>query len=122
MKRRSRHRPEDAIQRAVFQHLKARSAPGVFAFHVPNGGHRKPIEASILKGLGVQAGVPDIMIIRAGHAYALELKAETGKLSPTQIETHEKLRAAGVDTHVAYGLNAALEWLERFSFLKGRAA
>lgn len=119
--RRSRQRPEDAIQRAVFQHLRARGAPGVFAFHVPNGGKRKPVEAAIFKSLGVQAGVPDIILIRAGHAYALELKAPGGRLSPNQIETHEKLRSAGVDPYVAYGLDDALGWLEKFSFLRGRA-
>jgi hypothetical protein len=31
---------EAAIQRAVFQHLRTRAVPGVFAFHVPNGGYR----------------------------------------------------------------------------------
>ena len=41
----SRARPEQIIQRAVFDHLRARAARGVFAFHVPNGGYRKPIEA-----------------------------------------------------------------------------
>src|SRR5262245_23567538 len=51
----SRQRPEAAIQRAVFQHLRMRSAPGVFAFHPANGGYRKPIEAAIMKGLGVVA-------------------------------------------------------------------
>lgn len=117
-----RARPEDAIQRAVFQHLRARGTSDVFAFHVPNGGKRKPIEAAILKGLGVQAGVPDIILIRAGHAYALELKAPGGRLSPNQIATHDKLRAAGVEPHVAYGLDEALAWLERFSFLRGRAS
>jgi len=66
--RRSRARPEDQIQRAIFQHLRARKAPGTFAFHVPNGGKRRPIEAAILKGLGVVAGVPDVVLIRAGHA------------------------------------------------------
>jgi hypothetical protein len=35
------------------------SSPGVFAFHVPNGGYRRPIEAKILQGLGVVPGVPD---------------------------------------------------------------
>jgi hypothetical protein len=42
---------ESAIQKAVFQHLAARGC-GV-AFHVPNGGWRSPIEAAILKGMGV---------------------------------------------------------------------
>lgn len=122
MRTKYRARPEDAVQRAVFQHLKARAAPGVFAFHVPNGGRRKPIEASIFKGLGVIAGVPDVILFRAGHAHALELKALSGKLSPSQIECHEKLRAAGVEPYVAYGLDDALRWLEKFGFLKGTAA
>ena len=49
---RRRQRPEAAIQRAIFQHLRTRAAPGVFAFHCPNGGYRKPVEAAIMKGLG----------------------------------------------------------------------
>jgi len=51
-----RQQPEAQIQRAVIQHLRLRPAAGVFAFHVPNGGARRPIEAAILKGLGVTAG------------------------------------------------------------------
>ena len=50
-----RAQPEAAIQRVVFQHLRARSAPGVFAFHPANGGYRKPTEAKILQGIGVTA-------------------------------------------------------------------
>jgi hypothetical protein len=76
---------EDTIQRAVFQHLRARKAPNVFAFHVANGGKRKPIEAAILKGLGVTAGVRDIIAIRGGHTYALELKGPGGRLSENQL-------------------------------------
>ena len=76
MTARHRCRPEDAIQRAVFQHLRARGAPKVFAFHPANGGYRKPVEAAILKSLGVVAGVPDVIAIHNGRCYALELKAE----------------------------------------------
>src|SRR5262245_27946816 len=68
-----RHRPEAAIQRAVFQHLRERGVPGLFAFHPANGGYRKPIEAAILKGLGVTAGVPDVIAIYEGCCYAMEL-------------------------------------------------
>ena len=56
--------PESAIQRAVFLHLAARGCG--FAFHVPNGGWRSPIEAAILKGMGVRAGVPDLIVIKDG--------------------------------------------------------
>jgi hypothetical protein len=33
---RHRRRPENVIQRAVFQHVRARAAPNVFAFHPAN--------------------------------------------------------------------------------------
>ena len=56
-----RRRPEDSIQRAVFQHIKLRGVKGLVAVHVPNGGFRKPVEAKILRGLGVTAGTPDLL-------------------------------------------------------------
>lgn len=68
-----RRQPEAAIQRAVFQHIRARGAGGLVAFHVPNGGARRPIEAAILKGLGVVAGAADVILLHRGRAFALEL-------------------------------------------------
>lgn len=121
MRRRSA-RPEDAIQRAVFQHLRQRGAPGVFYWHTPNGGKRKPIEAAILKGLGVRAGVPDVIAIHGGRIYALELKAPGGKLSSAQIETLELMEHAGAIVDMAEGLDAALRWLEEHRLLRGAAA
>ena len=117
----SRARPEDQIQRAIFQHLKARKAPGTFAFHVPNGGKRKPIEAAIMKGLGVTAGVPDIIAIRAGHTYGLELKADDGRPTTKQIETMAAMEAAGASVALSKGLNAAIDQLEAWGLLIGRA-
>jgi hypothetical protein len=51
---------EQDIQRAVFQHIAQRGVPGLFAFHPANGGYRRPVEAKILQGQGVRAGVPDV--------------------------------------------------------------
>jgi hypothetical protein len=120
-------RPEDQIQRAVFQHFAARSAPGVFAFAVPNGGLRSgkrnrkgvPIEAAILKGLGVRAGVPDIVAVKDGRAFFLELKAVGGRLGGKQIMAQSELREAGATVAVAVGLDDALSWLERSGLLRG---
>jgi hypothetical protein len=114
-----RHRPEAAIQRAVFQHLRARAAPGVFAFHVPNGGYRKPVEAAIMKGLGVVAGVPDVIVIHAGRCYALELKRAGGRTTDNQRACLAALREAGAITGVAEGLDAALTWLGTEGLLRG---
>jgi hypothetical protein len=68
------NRPEQQIQHAVFEHLALRGASTVFAFHPANGGWRSGVEAAILKGMGVKAGVPDIIAIKNARCYALELK------------------------------------------------
>src|SRR6516165_3894035 len=99
--RRGRSRPEDAIQRAVFQHIRTRGVPGLVAVHVPMGGKRRPVEAAILKGLGATAGIPDILLWHDGNAFALELKSETGALSDAQITMLARLGNAGVHTAVA---------------------
>jgi hypothetical protein len=119
---RHRRRPEDAIQRAVFQHLRARAAPGVFAFHPANGGYRKPVEAAIMKGLGVVAGVPDVIVIHEGRVYGLELKAPGGRATPKQLAALAAMEAAGAYTCIAENLDRALEVLERWRILRGRAS
>src|ERR1700730_8971179 len=65
----NQYRPEQLIRRAVFEHLRLRAAPVAFFFHVPNGGYHKPIEAAIMKGLGVKAGVPDIIVVHRGRCF-----------------------------------------------------
>ena len=119
---RRRARPEAAIQRAVFQHLRARGAPGVFAFHPANGGYRKPVEAAILKGLGVVAGVPDVIAIHNGRVFALELKAEGGRATPKQLDVLAAMEAAGAFTCIAEGLDRALACLEGWQLLRGRVS
>ena len=112
---------EDAIQRTVFSHLRVRGAPGVFAFHPANGGYRRPVEAARLKGLGVRAGVPDVIAIHHGHVYALELKTEHGKATEGQLQAIEDIRAAGGHAQICQGLDRALAVLEGWGLLRGRA-
>ena len=118
----ARSKPEKQIQRAVFQHIKARGASRMFAFHPANGGYRKPVEAAILKGLGVVAGTPDIIAIRGGRTYALELKAPDGKLSNSQEAAIADLERAGATVAVAIGLDMALATLENWGLLLGRSS
>ena len=117
---RRRARPEAAIQRAVFQHLRARGAPGVFAFHPANGGYRKPVEAAIMKGLGVVAGVPDVFAVHNGRVFAMEIKAEGGRATDKQLACIAALREAGAFTCIAEGLDRAIACLEGWGLLVGR--
>ena len=67
-------RPEQQIQRAVFEHLAVRAASTVFAFHPANGGWRSRVEAAILKGSACEPGSRISSPSRAARCYALELK------------------------------------------------
>jgi hypothetical protein len=99
-----RRQPEAQLQRSVVQHLAWRARPGVFAFHVPLGGFRRPVEAAILKSIGTVAGVPDIICIFEGRCFCLELKSERGRLTDVQRVAHERLRAAGAEVATVYGM------------------
>jgi hypothetical protein len=98
-----------------------RGARGVFAFHPANGGYRRPVEAARLKGLGVRAGVPDIIALHRGQVYAIELKTEHGRATAEQLQAIEDIRAAGGHAQICQGLDRALAVLERWGLLRGRA-
>jgi hypothetical protein len=112
-------RPEQEIQKSLFAHVAARGERDAFIFAVPNGGFRRRVEAAILKGCGVVRGVPDIVAVRGGHLYGLELKAPGGRLSPAQRDAHAALAAAGATVAVAVGLDQALDVMEGWGLLKG---
>ena len=112
---------EQAIQKAVVAHLRARGVPGLFAFHVPNGGYRRPHEAAIFAGLGVVPGVPDLILIDQGKTYALELKRLCAKPSAAQETAMKAMERAGATVAHAQGLDAALAQLEAWGLLRGSA-
>lgn len=114
---------ENEIQRAVFRHLATRGAATAFAFHPKNGGvHQRGRRAGINSGMGVVSGVPDVIVLYRGHCFALELKAEKGKLSPEQVIVEKLITRAGATWGVAYGLDQALRWLEERGLLVGKVA
>lgn len=119
---RRRVSPEQKIHQAVVQHLEARRHSGVVFLHIPNGGYRRPVDAAILKSLGTLRGAPDLMLFYRGRSYALELKAEGGKLHPHQESVLIALRDAGVEATHTHGLDQAIHKLEAWGLLKGRAA
>ncbi len=103
---------EQVIQRAVCQHLCRRGEPGVLWWHTPNGGRRSPVEAAIFNGLGVRAGVSDLILLHDGRAFALELKTERGRPTAAQMNFISEFRAAGGEASIATGLDQALHTLE----------
>lgn len=123
-------RPEQDLQRALFQHIRQRGVPGLVAWHTPNGAYlggkrsRKgvAIAGSIMKGLGVLPGVSDIIAVYDGKVFALELKAPGGRATEAQLEFISNMERAGAFTCVAEGLDRALKTLEMWGLLRGEAA
>ena len=115
-----RHHPEQDIQRALLKHIHQRGVTGPVAIHCPNGGWRSPIEAKILRGLGVTAGVPDVLLWHDCKSFALELKSEAGRTTEAQLEMLNRLSQAGVFTAICHSLDRALAVLESWSLLRGQ--
>ena len=116
----TRRRPEQAIQKALADHLRARAAPGTYWFHPANGGARTAIEGAILKACGVRAGTPDLILIKDGKTFGLELKADNGRVNPTQAQAHEEMRAAGAEVATVFGIDDAIAQLQRWQLLRGQ--
>lgn len=112
-------RPEQAIQRAVVQHLRTRGVPGMVFFHVPNGGARGKVEGAIFKSMGVRAGVSDLILVHRGKIFAMELKADTGRATVEQMAFMAEIDAAGAYTAMPRGLDAAIATLEAWGLLRG---
>ena len=98
-------RPEEALHRQVAAFLRLTLADGAWFCHPANGGARTPAEAGILKAMGVRAGTPDLLIVHAGRAIWIELKAQRGTVSAQQAGTMADLRAAGCPVYVCRSLD-----------------
>jgi hypothetical protein len=109
---------EAQIQKCIFEHINVRGQPKMLAWHTPNGGYRRPHEASIFKGMGVMAGVADVVILHQGRFYALELKVEGGRLTEPQMAFLMRVQNAGGLASTAQGLDRALDVLEAWGLLR----
>lgn len=107
---------ENAIHRAVVEHLRLRSKPNTVWFH-PFNKAASAREGAFAKSMGVRAGVSDLILVRGGRPYALELKSERGRTSVAQEVFLDDWRAAGGCTAIAHGLDGALFALREWGFL-----
>ena len=110
-------RTEQHLHREVIRFLTTALGRDSFSCHIPNGGYRTPTEGAILKAMGTVAGVPDILIIHAGRAFWIELKAPpktlaSGKkstaqpaVSDAQIRTISALERAGSPVSVCRSID-----------------
>ncbi|WP_336800339.1 VRR-NUC domain-containing protein [Kaistia sp. MMO-174] len=111
---------EDAIHRAVIQHLKFNAAPGVVYFHCPNGEARSDVTGSKLKGMGVRRGVADLcLVLQGGQSAFLELKSAKGRQSEHQKAFEEDVARSGARYAIATSIDQAVAILTEWGALGG---
>jgi hypothetical protein len=118
-----RNDAETQLQAAVIEHVKLRARKGVLWFHVPNGEHRTKATGAKLKRMGVRAGVADLVFILPpnGEACFLELKADGGRPSDSQLQFATDCESAGAAYAIAWDLEHALTMLEAWRVIKPEA-
>ena len=130
--RHRRQQPERALQVALVQHLRLRAKPSALWFAVPNGGSRDVREAANLKRAGTLAGVSDLLLFREGECpqcrstrlegFALELKADGGRATDSQLDFQARFNECGGHSAVCDDIDRALAVLESWQLLRGRAS
>lgn len=88
-----------------------------FALHVPNGGRMGIIRGSILKKMGVKAGVADILFMWRKKDFGglwLEFKSAKGKQSETQKDFEGLCHIAQYDYQVVHSLDEAMIAFKRY--------
>lgn len=88
------NRPEQNLHRAIADYLDIALPPDCWWTTIPLGGGGR-LRGAFLKTMGAKKGTPDILIVRAGRAYWIELKSQHGCVSPAQRECAMRLRTAG---------------------------
>jgi len=96
-------RTEQHLHREVVRYLGAALDHRSWFCHPANGGYRTPAEAGIFRALGVVAGTPDILVIHAGRAHWIELKAP-----PKTLKSGKKSTAAPAVSDAQIAVAAAL--------------
>jgi len=89
-----RHQPEQALQRQVANYLAWALCPPAWFTAIPSGGGGE-MRGMILKGMGLKAGVPDLLLLHQSRSLWIELKSPRGALSEAQRRCHEAINNAG---------------------------
>lgn len=70
-----------------------------------------------LKRMGLRSGVGDLVFVKAGRAYFLELKRRGGKQSTNQLYFEADAIRAGAEYAVAHSFDEALKILKNWSII-----
>ena len=96
--------PEAQLHRAVAIYI-AMAVPHDAVWTTVGHGGGGRIRGAQLKAMGLRAGWPDVQILWRGSFLGIELKSDTGRVSPAQGETADAIERAGGEVHLARNLD-----------------
>jgi hypothetical protein len=103
--RKIRKRTEHSLQSSVALYLGlAAMGQNWWWTSIDHGVDITPAQRKQLAARGIKSGIPDILIICYGVAYAIELKSPSGKQSKAQKVVAAQLRMAGCSYAIARSL------------------
>lgn len=107
---------EAQIQIALIKYINLTYPKLLIPVHVPNDMTRSSAEGYIKKLMGMLPGFPDLIIFhKSGKVLLLELKAQKGRISTSQIQTQNRLKLFNQTTKTAWNLNDAIQIIDNFA-------
>jgi len=109
---------EYELHKAVYANVLKRAFPDVFPWHTPNSGRRTMGEIMGLRQMGFVAGFPDLAFLHNSKFYGLELKTLKGKATGDQLLVIDRIKKAGGQAEISYGLDHSLGCLEAWGLIR----
>lgn len=87
-----------------------------------NNNSDSPKRGKLMKRMGVKPGIADFLFIKPSPAelFSLELKTETGRASPEQLDWRDYIRDIGWYAEIAYGWDHAVRVLGAWEIIPVR--
>lgn len=100
---------EHRIQCGIVHYLRLN---GILCFAVPNGGARNAVTGAKLKAEGVLAGVSDLIAIRGGRPFFIEVKTAKGRQSDEQEAFQLSVEEQGFEYLIWRSIDDAVRWVQ----------
>jgi hypothetical protein len=121
VQKRKTNSPERILQQTLVEILNEEIKGDVEWTCFPAGGGGA-VRGTFLKKMGLKRGWPDLIFLRNGQFYGLELKAEKGKLSEAQVGTQSRLGLCGGLIATAWSIEESIHIIDGWGLLKTRKA
>ncbi|PRY20107.1 VRR-NUC domain-containing protein [Aliiruegeria haliotis] len=112
--------PEADTQRAIVHALRVVLPHGSIVHHsaneVTSGNRSARSRQAILQGMGVHRGFADLIVLSGGRVLFLEVKSQTGRLSPAQADFRDVVRDQGFAWALVRSVDDALGALAEHGF------